>query len=142
MSKCVVCWDNKKIRFRTNGFDTLNRVKNILTWAHKRKFPSVTEDEQLEKVWEEWHELKSAYYRYIMLINEENLLEYEMEYYYEVADVLFALHGYKRFDEKDADGFLADLADYYPISEKAVPLMIEKLLEVYFIRTYVNNRHI
>jgi hypothetical protein len=141
MVNCVVNWRGKEIRFRTDCFNTYKRIRKILEWVHKRKFPDVTEDEQIEKVWEEWHELKSAYYKSFWA-SEKDLATIKIEYYYEMADVLFALHGLRRFDEGGADVFLADLGSYYPLESNCVPLMIEKLLEVYFIRTYVNNRHI
>ena len=142
MNSCVVHWRGKKIKFRTDVFETYKRVLKVLAWCHKRKFPDVNEDDQIAKVREEWHELKLAYYDYFMNMDEENFLEFEREYYYEMADVLFALHGYKRFDEEDANGYLARWNEKYPIKLCCIPLMIEKLLDVYFIRTYVNNRHI
>lgn len=141
MGNCVVNWRGKEIKFRTDCFNTYKRIRKILEWVHERKFPDVTEDEQIEKVWEEWHELKRAYYDCLMA-SEDDLAAREIEYYFEMADVLFALHGLRRFDKGEADGFLADWSGYYPFNSDCVPLMIEKILEVYFIRTYKNNRHI
>lgn len=145
MENCVVNWRGKEIRFRTDAEQTFVRLNKILVRVHKRKFPDVTLDEQYEKVNEEISELEEACkYWYSDTDDEERW----KNYCYEVADVFLAIKGLSRFNELLAD--LSGLrvrvssATFYPMLRKAssVPLMIEKLLEVYFIRTYVNNRHI
>ena len=140
MGNCVVNWRGKEIKFRTDIWKTWLRVERLLLWAHKRKFPNVTHKEQDEKVKEELHELEKA--SELFELNED-CKHCERNYYQEIADVCFALHGLRRFDAQEAENQLYDIGFNYGIEVSVgVPLMIEKLLEVYFIRTYVNNRHI
>lgn len=138
--KLIVRWREKEITFRTPPLETVERIEKILMWAHKRKFPNVTPDEQLAKCMEEKDELLEAFDAWYD--DEENTL-LEREYYREIADVMFALEGLKRFDDVLATDELYELGFNYGIDvEVGVPLMITKLLEVYFERTYVNNRHV
>lgn len=143
MSKCVVHWRGKEIKFRTDAGETFYRLMKILPWVHKRKFPFVTMDEQYKKVNEEISELEEAckYWH-----SDTDDKERWKNYCYEFADASLAIMGLSRFNEMIADlSWLRVLSTtFYPMLRKAssVPLMIEKLLEVYFIRTYVNNRHI
>ena len=108
-------------------------------WVHKRKFPNVTPDEQLAKCLEEKDELLEAADAYY---DNEDDLWLERAYYREIADVMFALHGLKRFDTALAREELYEVGFNYGIEMRGVSLMIDKLLEVYFERTYVNNRHV
>ena len=143
MANCVVNWRGKEIRFRTDAEQTFVRLNKILPWVHKRKFSFVTMDEQYKKVNEEISELEEACKFWHSDTDDE---ERWKNYCYEVADVALAIKGLSRFNELMADlsGLRVSGAIFYPMLRKAssVPLMIEKLLEVYFIRTYVNNRHI
>lgn len=138
-NKLIVRWKGKDITFRTPALETLDRIEKILMWAHKRKFPDVTPDEQLIKCMEEKDELWEADNDYYDVGDNP---EIEREYYREIADVMFALYGLRRFDKELADQELDELGSNYGIEIKGMPLMIEKLLEVYFERTYVNNRHV
>lgn len=138
MSKCVVHWQGKEIKFRTDYYRTFDRILSILAWAHKRKFPNAREGEQKAKVLEEAHELSVAYKQY----KSAPCMETEREYYYEMADVLFAIHGLRRFDYVLFCCCINIWSFETHLKIEKLPLMIEKLLDVYFIRTYVNNRHI
>ena len=136
---CMVRWRDKEIVFRTPALETLERIEKILMWVHKRKFPNVTPDEQLAKCLEEKDELLEAADAYY---DNEDDLWLERAYYREIADVMFALHGLKRFDTALAREELYEVGFNYGIEMRGVSLMIDKLLEVYFERTYVNNRHV
>ena len=142
MSKCVVHWRGKEIKFRTEDWCTWLRIVKILSWVHKRKFPDVTEKMQRDKCEEEFSELGAAYQKYVLDPRRCMLSKYRKEYYYEVADVWLSVSGMFRFDIDRAENYLDRLSSYPIWAEIGVTLMIEKLLEVYFIRTYVNNRHI
>ena len=137
--KLIVRWREKEIVFRTPPLETLERIEKILRWAHQRKFPNVTPDEQLAKCMEEKDELLEAADAYY---DNEDDLWLERAYYREIADVMFAMHGLRRFDENIANEELYELGFNYGIEVKGISMMIDKLLEVYFERTYVNNRHV
>jgi hypothetical protein len=140
---CNVYWRGKKIKFRTDDWYTWLRLQKILTWAHKRKFPDVTEKDQIAKLYEERDELKAAVEVYE---NNKDDMEAIQECAYELADYMFAWFGLRRFNPELAMVFLdknimLSKKAYYS-SKTTIPMMIKKLLEVYFIRTYKNNRHI
>jgi hypothetical protein len=140
MSSCVVHWRGKKIKFRTDCYVTFKRVEGLLQWAHKRKFPNVTINDQKAKVEEELQELAVAAELYKM----DRSCKYSQRMYYrEFADVCLAVHGLMRFESDVTRYFLKMRNIVFEFNvEIGVPVIIEKFLEVYFIRTYVNNRHI
>ena len=142
MANCVVNWQGKEIKFKADPYEVYGRMVRILPWLHKRKFPNVTEEMQQAKCEEEIGELGVAYGKYILEPELDKITEQRKEYYFEMADVWFAISGMYRFNMDAAEGYLNKLSMYPCWPEIGIPLMIEKLLEVYFIRTYVNNRHI
>ena len=143
MDECVVHWQGKKIKLRTDNHYTWLRLQKILSWVHKRKFPDVTEKDQISKLYEEQGELKAAVEAYEK--NEDSILAVQ-ECAYELADMMFAWFGLRRFNPELAMVFLEKhrllVKKVWYSSDAILPMMIKKILEVYFIRTYKNNRHI
>lgn len=138
-NNCVATWMGQKIVLRTPARETLARIEKLLLWVHKRKFPDVNSDDQLLKAIEEHEELFEAYELCSRCFTPENFYNY----YYEMADVLMAAYGLRRFDSEVFEMIISKVRLTYPLDYNlGVPLMIEKWLKVYFEREYKNNRHV
>lgn len=74
----------------------LARLGRIITWWHKRKFPTATKSGQLEKLKEELNELDEV------CCEDLEIAEVEKRFYEELADCFIVIRGLQRFDKKMA----------------------------------------
>lgn len=72
----------------------LARLGRIITWWHKRKFPTATKSGQLEKLKEELNELDEV------CCEDLEIDAVDKRFYEELADCFIVIRGLRRFDVK------------------------------------------